>query len=70
MPFIVLAVVAAIVVRSAKPAAHPCAIRQARDRAAHVRGGQTYLAVARELAGVNPVIFAASIMAFPPTVDS
>jgi preprotein translocase subunit SecY len=31
-------------------------------------GGQTYLPLRVNMAGVNPVIFAASIMAFPPTV--
>ena len=32
------------------------------------RGGQTYLPLRVNMAGVIPVIFAASIMAFPPTV--
>ena len=31
-------------------------------------GGQTYLPLRVNMAGVIPVIFAASIMAFPPTV--
>jgi preprotein translocase subunit SecY len=33
-------------------------------------GGQTYLPLRLNMAGVIPVIFAASIMAFPPTVGS
>ena len=31
-------------------------------------GGQTYLPLRVNMAGVIPVIFAASIMAFPPTI--
>ena len=31
-------------------------------------GGQTYLPLRVNMAGVIPVIFAASLMAFPPTV--
>ena len=32
------------------------------------QGGQTYLPLRVNMAGVIPVIFAASLMAFPPTV--
>jgi preprotein translocase subunit SecY len=60
MPFLVLAVVAGIVF-----------VQEGQRRVIGRRmteGGQTYLPLRVNMAGVIPVIFAASIMAFPPTV--
>ena len=50
------------------PAPDADPVRQARDRPSHEPGGQTYLPLRVNMAGVIPVIFAASIMAFPPTI--
>ncbi len=63
-----LVVVAAVVSVMEGRAADPGGVRQARDREADERGGQTYPPLRVNMAGVIPVIFAASIMAFPPTI--
>ena len=54
MPFLVLAIVAGDRVRPGGSAAHPGAVRQARDRAAHDRGRADLSAAAREHGGRDP----------------
>jgi preprotein translocase subunit SecY len=61
MPFVALAVIAAVVCIPIQYAKRVIGRRMS-------QGGQTYLPLRVNMAGVIPVIFAASIMAFPPTV--
>jgi preprotein translocase subunit SecY len=68
MPFLALGVIAAIVFVQEGQRRIPiqCAKRVIGRRMSS--GGQTYLPLRVNMAGVIPVIFAASIMAFPPTL--
>src|SRR3954465_1244901 len=68
MPFVALGVIAAIVFVQEGQRRIPiqCAKRVIGRRMSS--GGQTYLPLRVNMAGVIPVIFAASIMAFPPTL--
>jgi preprotein translocase subunit SecY len=68
MPFIVLAVVAAVVFVQEGQRRIP--VRYARRVVGQrmTEGGQTYLPLRVNMANVIPVIFAASVMAIPPTI--
>jgi preprotein translocase subunit SecY len=68
MPFMVLAVVAAIVFVQEGQRRIPVQYAKRVIGRRMSEGGQTYLPLRVNMAGVIPVIFAASIMAFPPTV--
>src|SRR5438270_1305917 len=68
MPFIVLGVVAAIVFVQEGQRRIPIQYAKRVIGRRMTQGGQTYLPLRVNMAGVIPVIFAASIMAFPPTV--
>src|SRR5437764_1149243 len=68
MPFIALAVVAGIVFVQEGQRRIPVQYAKRVIGRRMSQGGQTYLPLRVNMAGVIPVIFAASIMAFPPTV--
>ncbi len=68
MPFIALAVIAAIVFVQEGQRRIPIQYAKRVIGRRMSGGGQTYLPLRVNMAGVIPVIFAASIMAFPPTV--
>ncbi|MGN6372836.1 MAG: preprotein translocase subunit SecY [Solirubrobacteraceae bacterium] len=68
MPFIVLGVVAGIVFVMEGQRRIPIQYAKRVIGRRMSEGGQTYLPLRVNMAGVIPVIFAASIMAFPPTV--
>ncbi len=68
MPFLVLAVVAAIVFVQEGQRRIPVQYAKRVIGRRMTEGGQTYLPLRVNMAGVIPVIFAASLMAFPPTV--
>ncbi len=68
MPFIALAVVAAVVFIQEGQRRIPIQYAKRVIGRRMSAGGQTYLPLRVNMAGVIPVIFAASIMAFPPTV--
>src|SRR6202007_2123357 len=68
MPFLVLAVVAGIVFVQEGQRRIPVQYAKRVIGRRMTEGGQTYLPLRVNMAGVIPVIFAASIMAFPPTV--
>src|SRR4029453_7017494 len=68
MPFIALAVVAAVVFMQEGQRRIPIQYAKRVIGRRMSGGGQTYLPLRVNMAGVIPVIFAASIMAFPPTV--
>ena len=68
MPFIVLGVVAAIVFVQEGQRRIPIQYAKRVIGRRMTQGGQTYLPLRVNMAGVIPVIFAASIMAIPPTV--
>ncbi len=68
MPFIVLGVVASIVFIQEGQRRIPVQYAKRVIGRRMTQGGQTYLPLRVNMAGVIPVIFAASIMAFPPTV--
>ncbi len=68
MPFIALAVIAAIVFVQEGQRRIPIQYAKRVIGRRMTSGGQTYLPLRVNMAGVIPVIFAASIMAFPPTV--
>ncbi len=68
MPFIVLAVVGGIVFVQEGQRRIPIQYAKRVIGRRMTEGGQTYLPLRVNMAGVIPVIFAASIMAFPPTV--
>jgi preprotein translocase subunit SecY len=70
MPFIVLAVVAAIVFVQEGQRRIPIQYAKRVIGRRMTQGGQTYLPLRVNMAGVIPVIFAASIMAIPPTIGS
>jgi preprotein translocase subunit SecY len=68
MPFLALAVIAAIVFVQEGQRRIPIQYAKRVIGRRMSGGGQTYLPLRVNMAGVIPVIFAASIMAFPPTV--
>jgi preprotein translocase subunit SecY len=68
MPFIVLAVVAAVVFVQEGQRRIPIQYAKRVIGRRMSGGGQTYLPLRVNMAGVIPVIFAASVMAIPPTV--
>ncbi len=68
MPFIALGVIAAIVFIQEGQRRIPVQYAKRVIGRRMTQGGQTYLPLRVNMAGVIPVIFAASIMAFPPTV--
>ena len=68
MPFLVLAVVAAVVFVQEGQRRIPVQYAKRVVGRRMSAGGQTYLPLRVNMAGVIPVIFAASMMAFPPTV--
>lgn len=68
MPFLALAVIAAIVFVQEGQRRIPVQYARRVIGQRMTQGGQTYLPLRVNMAGVIPVIFAASIMAFPPTI--
>jgi preprotein translocase subunit SecY len=68
MPFIAIAVIGAIVFVQEGQRRIPVQYAKRVIGRRMTQGGQTYLPLRVNMAGVIPVIFAASIMAFPPTV--
>ncbi len=68
MPFIVLGVVGAIVFVQEGQRRIPIQYAKRVIGRRMTEGGQTYLPLRVNMAGVIPIIFAASIMAFPPTI--
>src|SRR4051794_18045666 len=68
MPFVALAVIAAIVFVQEGQRRIPIQYAKRVIGRRMTQGGQTYLPLRVNMAGVIPVIFAASFMAFPPTV--
>src|SRR5215470_2636649 len=68
MPFIALAVVVAIVYVQEGQRRIPVQYAKRVVGRKMTSGGSTYLPLRVNMAGVIPVIFAASIMAFPPTI--
>ena len=68
MPFIALAVIASIVFIQEGQRRIPVQYAKRVIGRRMSSGGQTYLPLRVNMAGVIPVIFAASIMAFPPTI--
>ena len=68
MPFIALGVVAAVVFIQEGQRRIPIQYAKRVIGRRMSAGGQTYLPLRVNMAGVIPVIFAASIMAFPPTI--
>jgi preprotein translocase subunit SecY len=68
MPFIALAVIAAIVFVQEGQRRIPVQYAKRIVGRKMTSGGSTYLPLRVNMAGVIPVIFAASIMAFPPTI--
>src|ERR1700730_8188610 len=67
-PFLVLAVVAAVVFVQEGQRRIPVQYAKRVVGRRMTSGGQTYLPLRVNMAGVIPVIFAASLMAFPPTI--
>ncbi|HEX8975571.1 MAG TPA: preprotein translocase subunit SecY [Solirubrobacteraceae bacterium] len=70
MPFIALAVVAAVVFVQEGQRRIPIQYAKRVIGRRMTQGGQTYLPLRVNMAGVIPVIFAASVMAIPPTIGS
>ena len=68
MPFLALAVIAAVVFIQEGQRRIPVQYAKRVVGRRMTSGGSTYLPLRVNMAGVIPVIFAASIMAFPPTV--
>jgi preprotein translocase subunit SecY len=68
MPFIALAVIVAIVFVQEGQRRIPVQYAKRLVGRKMTSGGSTYLPLRVNMAGVIPVIFAASIMAFPPTI--
>ena len=68
MPFIALAVISSIVFIQEGQRRIPVQYAKRVIGRRMTQGGQTYLPLRVNMAGVIPVIFAASIMAFPPTI--
>jgi preprotein translocase subunit SecY len=70
MPFIAIGVVAAVVFVQEGQRRIPVQYAKRVIGRRMTQGGQTYLPLRVNMAGVIPVIFAASIMAIPPTIGS
>ncbi len=70
MPFIAIGVVAAVVFVQEGQRRIPIQYAKRVIGRRMTQGGQTYLPLRVNMAGVIPVIFAASIMAIPPTIGS
>ncbi len=70
MPFLALAVIAAVVFVQEGQRRIPIQYAKRVVGRRMTGGRQTYLPLRVNMAGVIPVIFAASIMAFPPTVGT
>ncbi len=70
MPFIAIGVVAAVVFVQEGQRRIPIQYAKRVIGRRMTQGGQTYLPLRVNMAGVIPVIFAASIMAIPPTLGS
>jgi preprotein translocase subunit SecY len=68
MPFLALAIIAAIVFVQEGQRRIPVQYARRVIGQRMTQGGQTYLPLRVNMAGVIPVIFAASLMAFPPTI--
>jgi preprotein translocase subunit SecY len=68
MPFLALGVIGAIVFIQEGQRRIPVQYAKRVIGRRMTQGGQTYLPLRVNMAGVIPVIFAASIMAFPPTI--
>jgi preprotein translocase subunit SecY len=68
MPFVALAVIVAIVFVQEGQRRIPVQYAKRVVGRRMTTGGSTYLPLRVNMAGVIPVIFAASIMAFPPTI--
>src|SRR3954453_3204247 len=68
MPFLALAIIAAIVFIQEGQRRIPVQYAKRVVGRKMAGGGQTYLPLRVNMAGVIPVIFAASLMAFPPTI--
>jgi preprotein translocase subunit SecY len=68
MPFLVLAVIAAVVFVQEGQRRIPVQYAKRVVGRRMAGGGSTYLPLRVNMAGVIPVIFAASLMAFPPTI--
>jgi len=68
MPFVALAVIVAIVYVQEGQRRIPVQYAKRMVGRKMTSGGSTYLPLRVNMAGVIPVIFAASIMAFPPTI--
>jgi preprotein translocase subunit SecY len=68
MPFIALAIIAAIVFMQEGQRRIPVQYAKRVVGRKMAGGGSTYLPLRVNMAGVIPVIFAASLMAFPPTI--
>ncbi|MGB1582663.1 MAG: preprotein translocase subunit SecY [Solirubrobacterales bacterium] len=68
MPFIALAVILAVVFIQEGQRRIPVQYAKRQIGRKMTQGGSTYLPLRVNMAGVIPIIFAASIMAFPPTV--
>jgi preprotein translocase subunit SecY len=70
MPFLALAIIAAIVFMQEGQRRIPVQYAKRVVGRRMAGGGSTYLPLRVNMAGVIPVIFAASLMAFPPTVGT
>src|SRR5688500_6018545 len=68
MPFLALAIIAAVVFMQEGQRRIPVQYAKRVVGRRMSGGGSTYLPLRVNMAGVIPVIFAASIMAFPPTI--
>jgi preprotein translocase subunit SecY len=68
MPFIALGVVVAVVFIQEGQRRIPVQYAKRQIGRKMTQGGSTYLPLRVNMAGVIPIIFAASIMAFPPTI--
>jgi preprotein translocase subunit SecY len=68
MPFIVIGVIVAVVFIQEGQRRIPVQYAKRQIGRKMTQGGSTYLPLRVNMAGVIPIIFAASIMAFPPTV--
>jgi preprotein translocase subunit SecY len=68
MPFLALSVIAAVVFVQEGQRRIPVQYARRVIGQRMTQGGQTYLPLRVNMAGVIPIIFAASLMAFPPTV--
>jgi preprotein translocase subunit SecY len=68
MPFLAIAVIVAVVFIQEGQRRIPVQYAKRQVGRRMTQGGSTYLPLRVNMAGVIPIIFAASIMAFPPTV--